>query len=76
MLKDGRISICALTTSNVAYVAQCINETLRAVPGIDGGVDGGCGRINGVSDGVKGDEVSDDGDATNEGSRANEDVVF
>lgn len=30
--KDGRISLCGLTTSNVEYVAQAINDVVKKQP--------------------------------------------
>ncbi|XP_030384907.1 aspartate aminotransferase, cytoplasmic-like isoform X2 [Scaptodrosophila lebanonensis] len=36
MLKSGRINVCALTTKNVEYVAQSINEVVKADPLDDG----------------------------------------
>jgi aspartate aminotransferase len=32
LLKSGRINICGLTTSNVDYVAQSIDATVRKFP--------------------------------------------
>ena len=32
LLKSGRINMCGLTTKNIDYVAQSINETVTAVP--------------------------------------------
>lgn len=32
LLKTGRISLCGLTTKNVDYVANAINETIRKLP--------------------------------------------
>lgn len=32
MVRNGRMSMCGLTKKNVAYVAKCINEVLKAVP--------------------------------------------